>query len=222
MAPASAKASLTDVYDALMRAYGPQGWWPAETLPEVVIGAVLTQNTAWSNVEKSIASLKAAGACDLSAIHHMPAERLCELVRSSGTFRVKASRLKALAAWVMEKHGGDLAKALAGPLHKVRESLLAIGGIGPETADAILLYAGGRTTFVVDAYTRRMLRRHGYIDARTSYDDVKRLVEGEVPMDATVYNEFHALIVAVGKLHCRTNARCAGCPLERFPHDETL
>jgi endonuclease-3 related protein len=131
-------------------------------------------------------------------------------------------RLKAVAKWLIEQHGGDLNRALAGSLPEVRESLLAIPGIGPETADAILLYAGNRMTFVVDAYTRRMLRRHGYIDARASYDDVKQLIESEAPADATVYNEFHALIVAVGKVHCRARARCAGCPLEGFAHDETL
>jgi endonuclease-3 related protein len=209
------------MYEALLAAYGPQHWWPADSPTEVVIGAILTQNTAWSNVEKAIAAMKAAGCLNFCRIHRMPVEELAVVIRSAGTYRVKAQRLKAFTSWLFGAHDGDLDRALRGKLAVVRRELLAIPGIGPETADAILLYAGGRRSFVVDAYTKRLWRRHRLIEAPATYDAIKSRLEAALPRDARLYNEYHALIVELGKRHCRTRPNCRGCPLERWPHDET-
>jgi endonuclease-3 related protein len=209
-----------EIYTALLAAYGPQHWWPGETPTEVAIGAVLTQNTAWTNVERAIDRLRSAGCLDFARLHALESAELERLIRPAGTFRVKARRLRALAEWVKAR-GRDIVAALAGDTVEVREQLLAVHGIGPETADAILLYAGGRARFVVDAYTRRMLRRHHLIDGDESYAEVQRRMEASLPRDAALFNEYHALIVRVGKNHCRAKARCDGCPLAYLPHDET-
>lgn len=216
------RPSLHTVYTALLAHFGPQHWWPGDTPAEVAIGAVLTQNTAWVGVEKAITALKRAGALDFGVLDAMPEHRLAELIRPAGTYRVKARRLGALARWVVERAGGDLTVALTGGLAELRGQLLAIHGIGPETADAILLYAGGYPTFVVDAYTRRILRRHGYIRSGATYDEIQRLLERAVPPDVSVYNEYHALLVVLAKRHCRVRADCHGCPLAGFEHDESL
>ena len=213
---------LLEWYEALHAAYGPQNWWPADSPTEVVIGAILTQNTAWTNVEKAIRSLKNAGCLDFKSIDAIDVDTLGNLVRSAGTFRVKAKRLKAFAKWLLTEYGGNLEHALSADLNQTRNALLAIVGIGPETADAILLYAGDRPTFVVDAYTQRILRRHRLIEGHASYDAVKAVFEQTIPHDMQVYNEYHALLVEVGKRHCRVRAVCHGCPLERWPHDESL
>ena len=213
---------LLEMYDALYAAYGPQHWWPADSPTEVVIGAILTQNTAWTNVEKAIRSMKAAGCLDLDSIHAMDLEALGEVIRSAGTYRSKARRLKAFARWLMTEHGGGLTGALSADLSRVRHALLAIAGIGPETADAILLYAAGRATFVVDAYTKRVLRRHRLISGGASYDVVKAVFEQALPHEVQLFNEYHALLVEVGKKHCQARAACTGCPLEHWPHDEAL
>jgi endonuclease-3 related protein len=186
----------------------------------VAIGAVLTQNTAWVNVERAIAALKRAGCVDFGRIAALDEAALGELIRSAGTFRVKARRLQALAAWVLGR-GGTIEAALRGETAEVRASLLAVPGIGPETADAILLYAGGHAVFVVDAYARRVLRRHLLIEGNEPYAVVQAKFERALPRDRQLFNEYHALLVEVGKRHCRARARCAGCPLETMPHDET-
>lgn len=213
---------LSQIYDVLLTTWGPQNWWPAESPTEVAIGAVLTQNTAWTNVKKAIASLRHAGAIDFGVIDQMDHKQLGELIRSAGTYRVKARRLKALARWVVVRGKGDIVAALTGDCSDVRAQLLAVDGIGPETADAILLYAAGHPTFVVDAYTRRVLRRHFFIGRGATYDDVKKLFETTLPRGATMYNEYHALIVELAKRHCKKRANCDGCPLAHLPHDETL
>ena len=218
----SSATGLRDMYRALFDAFGPQYWWPADSPTEVVIGAILTQNTAWSNVERAIAAMKVAGCIDLRRIADLESDELAEVIRPAGTYRVKARRLKAFADWLLREHNGDLTQALAGELAATRSRLLGISGIGPETADAVLLYAGGRPTFVVDAYTRRVLRRHHFIDERASYNDVKSLFERAIEPNVPIYNEFHALLVELAKRHCRTTACCSGCPLRRFPHDESL
>ncbi len=208
-----------EIYDALAAAFGPRHWWPAKSPWEVIVGAVLTQNTAWTNVQKAIAALQSAGALEPAAMHALNEERLAELIRSSGTFRVKAQRLRRVLDHLFTHYDGDLTRMLARPLHALREELLGIRGIGRETADAIILYAAGHPTFVVDAYTARVLRRHRLIDADADYDAIKDLLESALPADARLFNEFHALFVEVGKRHCRPQARCAGCPLEYLPHD---
>lgn len=215
----NAHQQIRSFYGALMSAYGPQGWWPGKTCVEIVVGAILAQNTAWTNVERAIAALRTAGLLDWTALRGAEVESLAEHIRPSGTYRVKARRVKALVAWFFERFGGDERSMFATPLPSLRGELLGVPGIGPETADAILLYAGGLPTFVVDAYTTRLLRRHGLVDGRASYEAVKALFEDALPADAATFNEYHALIVAVGKRHCRPNARCEGCPLEQFPHD---
>lgn len=210
---------LRDIYECLFAAYGPRHWWPAETTTEVVVGAILTQNTAWTNVERAIERLKRADCMTWTALRDLSEGRLAELIQPSGTYRVKAARLKAFVARLWADHGGSLAAMLDGDLDKARRRLLAIHGIGPETADAILLYAGDRPTFVVDAYTKRVLRRHWVTDGRADYETVQALFHRSFPRDAQLFNEYHALLVEVGKRHCRVVAQCDGCPLAELPHN---
>lgn len=209
---------LREMYDRLWAAQGPQHWWPAKTPTEVVVGAILTQNTAWANVERAIANLRRAKCLSWSALRKVSGTRLAQLIQPSGTYRVKAARLKAFVNDLCERHNGSLESLLDGDLEQARQRLLAINGVGPETADAILLYAGGRATFVVDAYTRRILHRHFLCDAKADYETIRRLFHQALPQDAPLYNEYHALLVATGKRHCRTRARCDGCPLADMPH----
>ena len=213
---------LLRFYEALFARYGPQHWWPADSTNEVVIGAILTQNTSWSNVEKAIASMREYDCLEFSELHRIEVDELAQVIKSAGTFRVKAKRLKAFVSWLFERYEGDLEQALSGDLHSRRRELLSISGIGPETADAILLYAGRRLTFVVDAYTHRVLRRHRIIEGCASYDQVKSLFENSVPEDVQMYNEYHALLVELGKKHCKTKADCSECPLRHLAHDESL
>ncbi len=210
--------TLRTLYDALFVAYGPQHWWPAQTPTEVIIGAILTQNTAWRNVERAIANLQEAGALDWARLRDLPPEQLAELIRPAGTYQVKTRRLKAFVTWLWERYDGDLERMFTTPLPALREELLSVSGIGRETADAILLYAGQLPSFVVDAYTARVLYRHGLIDESADYDEIKDLFESSLPADVPLFNEYHALLVQVGKLHCRPRPRCANCPLDAFPH----
>jgi endonuclease-3 related protein len=206
--------SLRRYYAALARHYGPQHWWPGDSPFEVMVGAILAQNTAWANVEKAIARLKARGWLDARRIDALPAARLAAAIRPAGTFRVKARRVKSFVRWFVRRYGGSAARMQRSP--PGRDELLALDGIGPETADAILLYAAGVPTFVVDAYTRRVAARHGLAPEDATYDELKSLFESSLPRDRRLFSEFHALIVAVGKEHCRATARCEGCPLRRF------
>jgi endonuclease III related protein len=218
----STATSLRRVYERLFAAYGPQHWWPGQTPTEVVVGAILTQNTAWTNVERAIARLRDADCLTWPALRRVPPEELAELIRPSGTFRVKAARLKAFVEVLWAEHGGSLEAMLDGDVEPARARLLAIHGIGPETADAILLYAGHRPTFVVDAYTRRILRRHLLTERGAGYETIRAMFQRVLKPDPPLWNEYHALLVAVGKRHCRSRARCAGCPLEHLPHDSDL
>jgi endonuclease-3 related protein len=208
----------------LLAAFGPQHWWPAppgrETPLAVMVGAVLTQNTNWRNVERAMANLNAAGVLASEILSRLSEEELARLVQPSGFYRVKARRLKALMDWLMATAGGDMVRLRRRPLARLREELLALPGIGPETADCILLYALGKPTFVVDAYTRRALGRHGLIDpgptrrgaGSARYDEVKALFESSLPPQAPLFNEYHALLVELGKRFCRPRPRCAECP----------
>lgn len=211
--PDPLRRRLLRLYDRLGRRYGPQHWWPARSRSEIVIGAILTQNAAWRNVERAITRLRAAGALDLRAVLALPPARLAALLRPSGTFRLKARRLRAFARHVARRHGGRLARLLALPLPALRTELRGIAGIGPETADAIALYAAGRPIFVVDAYTRRILGRHRLVAPDADDETVQALLMGHLPHDPALFNEFHALLVQVAKTHCRTRPRCEGCPL---------
>jgi len=205
-------------YEALLDRYGHQHWWPAETKFEVMIGAVLTQNTNWLNVEKAIKNLKQAHCLDPEAIDQSPQEKLAQLIRPAGYYNIKAKRLKNLVAWFCREYDSSIETLAQNPVDQLREELLSINGIGRETADSIILYALDKLTFVVDAYTYRVLVRHGYIDAEYDYDQVKEFCESELAADLALYNEFHALIVRVGKEHCKRQAQCANCPLEQFEH----
>ncbi|MCA9250754.1 MAG: endonuclease III domain-containing protein [Phycisphaerae bacterium] len=215
--------ALMEIFESLHAAYGPQQWWPADSNEEVVIGAILTQNTAWTNVEKAIAELKRADCLTFRAIDALDEIALAELIRSAGTFRQKATYLKAFARWLVENHDGELDAALSGEMDEVRGELLTLKGIGPETADAILLYAGGHPTFVVDAYAKRVLRRHYLIESKqTRYEKVRALFMDALPHDVRLFDEYHALLVEVGKRHCKSTANCEGCPLAHLEHDGHL
>ncbi len=206
-------------FRTLFSHYGPQHWWPGETTLEIVVGAILTQNTAWTNVEKAIARLKQAGALTVEAMEALPEPELAELIRPSVCYNQKAKKLKAFLAYLRARHCGSLDRMFRLPTARLRAELLEIPGIGEETADSILLYGGNHAIFVVDAYTRRIFGRHRLVNGAASYQDLQRLVHRAIAPDAAIYNEFHALLVEVGKRHClRSAARCAGCPLERFPH----
>lgn len=210
------KTPLRKYHDALLRHYGPQRWWPGETPFEVMVGAILTQNTAWTNVEKAIANLKTYGLLDPHRLNETDAGTLALAIKPAGYFNVKARRLKSYVEWFVRRFDGDPERMKRVPLATLREELLEVKGVGPETADSILLYALGLPSFVVDAYTYRVLSRHGLVSEETSYDEMKELFERDLPPKAALYNEFHALIVAVGKDSCRKTARCDECPLRRY------
>jgi endonuclease-3 related protein len=210
----SPAALLRRWYRDLRRRFGPQRWWPGDSPYEIMVGAILTQNTAWTNVEKAVAALKTAGVLEPRRLMALPPRRLAALIRPAGAFNVKTRRLRAYTAWYLERFGGDPARMRRPPRAALREELLGVHGIGPETADSILLYALDLPEFVVDAYTRRVLSRHGLAGEDASYGEMKALFEESMPRDRRRFNEVHALIVAVGKTHCRPRARCEGCPLE--------
>ncbi|MCU0841191.1 MAG: hypothetical protein MUC79_05655 [Thiobacillaceae bacterium] len=204
-------------YRLLRDAYGPQHWWPGETPFEVMVGAVLTQNTAWTNVERAIANLKAGGALSAPALLALPDAALAELIRPAGYFNVKARRLKALCAFLEDRGVADDPVRLRdlGSLPQLREQLLAVHGVGEETADSILLYALGLPVFVVDAYTRRVFTRLGLLGGKEGYAAIQRAFMDRLPAQARLYNEYHALIVRLGKDVCRPRPRCGECPLAR-------
>ena len=209
---------LSTIYPILLQRFGHRDWWPGDTPFEIVLGAILTQNTAWSNVEKAIANLKRAKVFSLKGLRGIPEAELAALIRSSGYFNQKAKKIKAFLAFLDERYGGSLAQLKKAPLEKLRAELLGVKGIGPETADSILLYALEKKVFVVDAYTRRIFARHYYFDPGPSYDAVQERFERELPDDLDLYNDFHAQIVAVGNRYCKPKPKCEGCPLENLPH----
>jgi endonuclease-3 related protein len=199
-------------------------WWPAKTRFEVIVGAILTQNTAWANVERAMENLRRAGLLTPAAMERVPLVRLARLVRPSGYFRQKAKKLKAFVRFLRQQHRGSLERMFRSSTLELREQLLAVHGIGPETADSILLYAGGHPVFVVDAYTHRILGRHNLTDGKPDYATAQTLFETHLPRDARLYNEFHALLVNAGKNWCRKNRpRCGDCPLlPHLPDDSAL
>jgi endonuclease-3 related protein len=211
---------LMDVHDRLLATFGPQAWWPGETPFEVIVGAVLVQNTAWRNVERAIANLREAGVMSPRALYALTPEELAELIRPAGYYQVKAKRLRNLLRLIVERYDGSLDAMFCTHLATLREELLGVSGIGPETADAILLYAGNLPTFVVDTYTHRILARHGWIGYDATYHEIKDYFESGLPADARLYNEYHALLVRLGKDYCRkTGPKCDCCPLlDMLPH----
>ncbi|HXN24549.1 MAG TPA: endonuclease III domain-containing protein [Candidatus Dormibacteraeota bacterium] len=214
---ASNLAALPKYYEAMSSAVGPLKWWPAKTPFEVIVGAILTQNAAWLNVEKAIVNLRRERMLTVAAIERVPRARLARLIRSSGYFRQKAKKLKAFVTFLRKQYGGSLERMFRTPTPELRDKLLAVHGIGPETADSILLYAGKHSVFVVDAYTRRILQRHGHISEKTSDEEIRSFFEGSIPRDVQLYNEYHAQIVNVGKKWCRPKSPlCHACPLGPF------
>ena len=204
---------LLELYNRLLNAYGPQHWWPAETAFEVMVGAVLTQNTAWINVEQAIANLKDAGKLALNPMSRMTERRLARLIRPSGYFNVKARRLKALCSWLQAAGGVHRLRRI--PTERLRPALLAVHGIGPESADAILLYAFKRPVFVIDAYTRRLLKTLNLSNGDEQYDVLRSGFESALAADAAMFNEYHALIVRHAKEKCINTVACRHCRVER-------
>jgi len=208
---------ILDLYQILYRYFGPQHWWPARTSFEVMVGAILTQNTNWGNVEKAIAKLREAKALQPETIARMPQPRLRLLIRSSGFYHQKARRLKALAHFLLNRYGGINPRLRKQDTDRLRKELLSLDGIGPETADSILLYALNRPVFVIDAYTRRIFSRHRFLPEDSKYDKWQRLFMDNLPHRSDLFNEYHALIVKLAKIHCRRKPLCQGCPLNRMP-----
>jgi len=212
------KPLLVDIYNRLYRAFGPQNWWPGETSFEMMVGAILTQNTSWRNVEKAIRNLKERKVLSCHGIHQLRKSQLAALIRPSGYFRIKAERLKEFVDFLILNYGGDLGRMRSEPLEGLREKLLSVRGIGPETADSILLYGLKKPIFVVDAYTRRVLIRHRVISEKASYDEVQRFFMDSLPADESLFNEYHALIVRLGKTVCNKTPKCDICPIKGIEH----
>jgi len=209
---------LTEIYQLLYDRFGPQRWWPGETQFEIIIGAILTQNTNWANVEKAIANLKSADCLTPEKIHNIPILKLAELIRPAGYYNIKAKRLKNFVDWLFNNYSGQLTNLENLDTDQLRAELLAIRGIGCETADSILLYALNRCVFVVDAYTARVAFRHRLIEPEADYEQLRELFQSNLPEDTQLFNEYHALLVRVGKEFCKPKAKCPGCPLEKLPH----
>ena len=206
---------ISDIYRRLFACFGPQRWWPGETPFEVMVGAILTQSASWHNVELAIGSLKQAGALSPEALREISLDELGRLIHSSGYYNAKAKKLKALVEW-LRHYGDSLKKAFSGNLDDKRQELLGIHGIGPETADSILLYAAGKSIFVIDAYTRRIIERIGTAPQKDSYNAYQRLFTSNLKQDARFFNEYHALLVKLGKDICRKKPLCSACCLREI------
>ena len=205
---------LMEIYRRLLRHFGPQNWWPAQTRFEMVVGAVLTQRTKWENAERAVKRLKDAGLLSPKSLADAPLERVQELIRPAGFYRVKAKRLLNLVRHIAENYGGSLDRFLARPPEEVRRDLLSVGGVGRETADSILLYAANRLYFPVDAYTKRIMYRLGFVERENvGYEELRRFIEERIPRDLEVYREFRALLVVLGKRYCGKKTLCQSCPL---------
>jgi len=205
-------------YTALFKRYGSQGWWPAESELECILGTILTQNTSWKNVEKALKNLKCKGLTSIEKLSSVPIHVLAELIRPSGYFNQKAIKIKNLIKFLNEYYNGRIERMFKEDPKKLREKLLGIKGIGPETADSILLYAAKKPIFVVDAYTYRILSRHALIPEDSDYGEIQEVFMDVLPKDTHLFNEYHALLVKVGKEHCRKKPICEGCPLDYDPH----
>lgn len=207
------KARLLRLHRALLTHFGPQGWWPGRTPFEVAVGAILTQHTAWRNAAHGVAALRRHGMLTPARLAALGEDELAVLIRSAGTYRLKARRLLDFTRWLLDRFDGRFQPLRRAPLAALRRDLLAVPGLGPETVDALLLYAAGRPVFVADAYARRILARHRLLPAVTTYEQTRAFVEAHLPSDPALFNELHALIVAAGQAYCRTIPLCGACPL---------
>ncbi len=217
--PSCTGLALKKTYRKLYRHFGPQGWWPARTPFEVMVGAILTQNTSWQNVERAIANLKRARALSWKRMLRLNDRALARLIRPAGYYNIKTRRLKNFLHFLQECYSGDLRRMKKGGTSRLRQELLGVNGIGPETADSILLYALHKPVFVIDAYTRRWMARHELAAPQLLYEDLQKIFMEGLPADAALFNEYHALIVRLGKEYCRkTKEKCAICPLRDEKH----
>jgi len=207
------KILLLNIYRKLYKAYGPRHWWPGETPFEVMVGAILTQNTSWRNVEKAIDRLKARKLLNVKGIRQLKRTELASLIKSSGYYRIKADRLKAFVDFIFEGYDGRIEKMGREKMEVLRPKLLKVKGVGPETADSILLYGLEKPIFVVDAYTKRILARHDIVSEKVRYDEVQKLFMDYLPRDGKLFNEYHALFVQLGKTLCKKIPKCDRCPL---------
>lgn len=209
---------LDEIFQLLQNHFGKQYWWPGDSAFEVIIGAILTQNTNWANVEKALDNLREHDLVDVQKLHQLDDHRLAELIRPAGYYKVKTKRLKNFLAFFMETYNGDIAEMDAASTHTLRQQLLEVNGIGPETADSILLYALHRPAFVVDTYTARIMARHHLIEPNADYHQLQQLFTANLDQDIQLFNEFHALIVACGKDFCKPKPKCSVCPLRSLEH----
>lgn len=204
---------LLKLYDILYDTFGPRHWWPGDSPFEVIVGAILTQNTAWGNVSRAISKLKEEGLMTPQTLNYMDEGILATLIRPAGYYNVKTRRLKNFLRFLFKEYGGNLDKMFSESMDILRHKLLDIKGIGRETADSIMLYAGGMPTFVVDAYTKRILSRHLIVSEDADYEEIRSLFMDNLPADKRLFNEYHALLVHLGKSFCNRNPKCKGCPL---------
>jgi len=210
---------LTEIYELLYGRFGPQHWWPGQSVLEIIAGAVLTQNANWKNVEKAIGNLKNAKSLSVRRLYDINVPDLAQLIRPAGYYNLKAKRLKNFINCLVGDFDGSLSEMQKLDTQSLREKLLSINGIGPETADSILLYAFEKSVFVIDAYTARVAVRHRLIEPGIDYESLREFFQGNLPQETRLFNEYHALLVRVGKEFCRPRPKCTGCPLERLPHD---
>jgi endonuclease-3 related protein len=202
-----------NIYRKLYQAYGPRHWWPGETPFEVMVGAILTQNTSWRNVEKAIQRLKWKGVLSSEGIHQLRKSQLASLIKPSGYYRIKADRLKTFVNFLFENYNGNIKRMRKEEAETLRQKLLRVKGIGPETADSILLYGLKKPIFVVDAYTKRILSRHGIISDKATYEEIQKVFMNHLSIDEKLFNEYHALLVHLGKTVCKKIPRCDQCPI---------
>ena len=210
------RRSLKSIYNKLYSHFGPQRWWPAKSRFEVIVGAILTQNTNWQNVEKAIKNLKKANVLNAQKLRRLPKDRIARLIQPSGFFNIKSGRLKKFLRFFFENYNGDIRRLIKQKPQILRKQLLSVKGIGPETADSILLYALDKPVFVVDAYTRRIFARHKIIAQDVSYDEVQNLFSKNLKNEVKLFNEYHALIVRLAKVYClKNNPKCDLCPIKK-------
>lgn len=215
----STRERINNIYRLLYEKYGPQGWWPGDSGLECILGAILTQNTSWNNVEKAIHNLKNLDLISVEKLNQLRTDELAELIRPSGYYNQKAIKIKNFIIFLSENYQGKLENMLEEEAWVLRNKLLQIKGIGPETADSILLYSANKPIFVIDAYTHRIFSRHALVPEQTNYNEMQEIFMDSLEKNVELFNEYHALIVKVGKEHCKKQKPiCTGCPLESDPH----